>query len=101
MRAFRRLCTYRGDSRFSTWLYVLTRNHCLNALKKRHTEPVEDGEMMPDNLPGANGQGKFIWQWSGINLLSVNMWRLITGDPDARRKSVSWRFITVTGCPLR
>jgi RNA polymerase sigma-70 factor (ECF subfamily) len=56
LRAFRRLCTYRGDSRFSTWLYVITRNHCLNALKKRRTEPVEDGEMMPDNLPGVSGQ---------------------------------------------
>jgi RNA polymerase sigma-70 factor (ECF subfamily) len=56
LRAFRRLCTYRGDSRFSTWLYVITRNHCLNALKKRRTEPVEDGEMMPDDLPGTNGQ---------------------------------------------
>jgi len=51
LRAFRRLCTYRGNSRFSTWLFVLTRNHCLNALKKRHIEPVEDGERMPDNLP--------------------------------------------------
>jgi len=56
LRAFRRLCTYRGNSRFSTWLFVLTRNHCLNALKKRHIEPVEDGERMPDNLPGAHGQ---------------------------------------------
>ena len=56
LRAFRRLCTYRGNSRFSTWLFVITRNHCLNALKKRQTEPVEDGEIMPDDLPGTDGQ---------------------------------------------
>jgi RNA polymerase sigma-70 factor (ECF subfamily) len=57
LRAFRRLCTYRGNSRFSTWLYALTRNHCLNALKKRRTEPTDDaGELMPDDFPGAHGQ---------------------------------------------
>ena len=27
-RAYRSLHTYRGDSRFSTWLYVITRNQC-------------------------------------------------------------------------
>jgi RNA polymerase sigma-70 factor, ECF subfamily len=56
LRAFRRLCTYRGDSRFSTWLFVITRNHCLNTLKKRRTEPTDAGEMMPDDFPGAHGQ---------------------------------------------
>src|SRR5579859_2860531 len=55
LRAFRRLCTYRGNSRFSTWLFVMTRNHCLNALKKRRTDPTDGGEMMPDDFPGAHG----------------------------------------------
>jgi len=75
LRAFRRLCTYRGHSRFSTWLYVITRNHCLNALKKRHTEPVEDGEMMPDNVPGANGQEVHLAMERDQSFR--NMWRLI------------------------
>jgi RNA polymerase sigma-70 factor, ECF subfamily len=75
LRAFRRLCTYRGHSRFSTWLYVITRNHCLNALKKRHTEPVEVGEMMPDNLPGAHGQEIHLGMERDQSFR--NMWRLI------------------------
>lgn len=55
LRAFRRMHTYRGDSRFSTWLFAITRNHCLNSLKKRNTEPAETGEIMPDELWGSDG----------------------------------------------
>jgi len=75
LRAFRRLATYRGNSKFSTWLFVITRNHCLNALKKRHIEPVEDGETMPDDLPGADGQE--IHQAMERDQLFRSMWRLI------------------------
>ena len=75
LRIFRRLYTYRGHSRFSTWLYSITRNHCLNALKKRHTEPVEDGEIMPNDLPGANGQEVHLAMERDQSFR--NMWRLI------------------------
>ena len=39
LKAFRSIHTFRGDSQLSTWLYVITRNHCLNSLKKWKTEP--------------------------------------------------------------
>lgn len=40
----RKLHTFQGESRFTTWLYTLTRNHCLNALQSRPREqqPEED-----------------------------------------------------------
>jgi len=75
MRAFRRLSTYRGNSRFSTWLYAITRNHCLNSLKKRHTEPVEAGEIMPDDYPGADGHEVHLAMERDQSFR--NMWRLI------------------------
>lgn len=75
LRAFRRLSTYRGNSRFSTWLYAITRNHCLNSLKKRHTEPVAEGEMMPDDLPGADGHEVHLAMERDQSFR--NMWRLI------------------------
>jgi len=40
-KAFRSIHTFRGDSQLSTWLYAITRNHCLNALKKWKTEPYD------------------------------------------------------------
>jgi RNA polymerase sigma factor (sigma-70 family) len=39
VKAFRNLHTFRGDSQVSTWLYVITRNHCLNRLKRSRREP--------------------------------------------------------------
>ena len=56
MRAFRRLDTYQGNSRFSTWLYVITRNHCLNVIKKRTSEPSEESKAITSDFPGADGR---------------------------------------------
>jgi RNA polymerase sigma-70 factor (ECF subfamily) len=39
LRAYRHLDHYRGDCRFSTWLYVITRNVCMTVLQKRVNEP--------------------------------------------------------------
>jgi RNA polymerase sigma-70 factor (ECF subfamily) len=40
LRAFRNLDNYRGECRFSTWLYVIARNLCMTAIQKRSLEPV-------------------------------------------------------------
>jgi RNA polymerase sigma factor (sigma-70 family) len=52
LRAYRSFDTFRGDSRFSTWIYVITRNHCMTAMKKRAAEPAHidqsDAALVPD-----------------------------------------------------
>lgn len=35
LRAFEKLDSFEGNARFSTWLYTVARNHCLNSLKSR------------------------------------------------------------------
>jgi RNA polymerase sigma-70 factor (ECF subfamily) len=40
LRAYRNLDRYRGECRFSTWLYVITRNLCVSAVQRKHAEPL-------------------------------------------------------------
>jgi RNA polymerase sigma-70 factor (ECF subfamily) len=39
LKAFRALASFRGDAKFSTWLYTIARNHCFNAIKSRAATP--------------------------------------------------------------
>jgi|WetSurMetagenome_2_1015567.scaffolds.fasta_scaffold302345_2 RNA polymerase sigma-70 factor, ECF subfamily len=50
---FRRLDSFQGNSKFTTWLYTVSRNHCLNALKAKASRPqAENGEPLLADLSG-------------------------------------------------
>jgi RNA polymerase sigma-70 factor (ECF subfamily) len=51
LRAYRSLDNYRGECRFSTWLYVIARNLCMTALQKRASEPAWVGKAVAMDLP--------------------------------------------------
>ncbi len=56
LKVFRNLDSFRGDAKFSTWLYSITRNHCFNELKSRSTRPENTGDPILFDLPdGAEG----------------------------------------------
>lgn len=40
LKAFRHCASFRGDSRLSTWLFSIARNHCLNAIKRGHEQTI-------------------------------------------------------------
>jgi RNA polymerase sigma factor (sigma-70 family) len=45
-RAYQNLSSFQGQSKFSTWLFVIARNHCLNAVRanaRQATELTADG----------------------------------------------------------
>jgi RNA polymerase sigma-70 factor, ECF subfamily len=48
-RAYRHRHGFRGDAKFSTWLYAIARNHCLSAIRKI-ADPVDAGEVVPIRL---------------------------------------------------
>src|SRR5262249_194677 len=60
LRGFRSLSGFRGDSKFSTWLYTIARNHCFNEIKSRTVAPetTTDPTLLdvPDEAPDALAQ---------------------------------------------
>jgi RNA polymerase sigma-70 factor, ECF subfamily len=57
LKAFRSLESFRGDSKFTTWLYTITRNHCFNAQKARAARPEDDYEPMLLDTTAHSGPG--------------------------------------------
>jgi len=53
VKAYRALGRFRGDSSFSTWLYRITVNTCLNFRASRRPPAVELPDALPDRAPGA------------------------------------------------
>lgn len=78
LRAYRNLDHYRGECRFSTWLYVIARNLCMSALQKRASEPVWAAKAITIDLPD----------------LGATDVHAVVELEESRRKS--WRFIMDT-----
>jgi RNA polymerase sigma-70 factor (ECF subfamily) len=78
LRAFRNLDKYRGECRFSTWLYVIARNLCMSAIQKRSSEPVWVAKTTAMELPDRT---------------TVDVHSEIEAEETRRR---SWRFILDT-----
>ncbi|MEO5922584.1 MAG: sigma-70 family RNA polymerase sigma factor [Bryobacteraceae bacterium] len=78
LRAYRNLDKYRGECRFSTWLYVIARNLCFTAIQRRASEPVWIAKSQSTELPD----------------------RVTSGIHDAfeqeQQRQSNWRFILET-----
>jgi len=57
LKAYRRTSSYRGDSKVSTWLFSVTRNHCLSALKRRIADPLAASMPYPRLLCDVSATG--------------------------------------------
>ncbi len=51
LAAYRNLHSFRGDSKFSTWLYTIARNYCLSCVKARASAPPPASLL--DDIPDA------------------------------------------------
>ncbi len=56
LRVFQQSSKFSGQSAFSTWIYRLAANHCLNALKRRQRNPVVPILDTPDALLGSQSE---------------------------------------------
>jgi RNA polymerase sigma factor (sigma-70 family) len=53
LKAFQNLDSFRGQSKFTTWLYSIARNRCMDALKSRAATPLLAGEAALERVPDA------------------------------------------------
>ena len=51
IKAYKALDFFRGDAKFSTWLYTITRNHCINDAKRRAVRYEDKTESIEEDLP--------------------------------------------------
>jgi RNA polymerase sigma-70 factor, ECF subfamily len=59
LKAFVHLHTYRGESKVSTWLYAIARNHCLAFLRQQRRMPIHPTEGGRGTLEDANAMKAF------------------------------------------
>ncbi len=50
LKAYQRLDSFRGDSKFSTWLYTIARNHCMDALRMKSSAADRDAEPADESI---------------------------------------------------
>lgn len=50
LKAYQRLDSYRGTSKFTTWLYSIARNHCLDELRSRAVQPKATTDAVLDDF---------------------------------------------------
>lgn len=48
IKAFQGVHSFRRGSKFTTWLYSITRNHCMDELRSRKRQPQELGDFPED-----------------------------------------------------
>lgn len=46
LKAYRNLDSFRGDAKFSTWLFSISRNHCVNEMRSRSVRPEETSDTL-------------------------------------------------------
>src|SRR5579864_7901054 len=56
LKAFQRLDSFRGDSRFTTWLYTIARNHCMDELRLRAARPDETSDGVLEELADSRAE---------------------------------------------
>lgn len=50
LKLFVKLKTFKGKSKFSTWLYSFTYNHCVNYVNRSTAKKIEKQSVVTDNL---------------------------------------------------
>ena len=96
MKAYQALDNFQGEAKFSTWLYVIARHHCINAIRSRRekfaSQPVE--EMAEEGLGSNQGDQPGIDEQIDLHasLTSLRRWMKQELD-ETERQVVTMHFV--------
>jgi len=85
LRAYEKLDSYEGHSRFTTWLFVLTRNVCLSERRRRRPELVSDEQLSELEDRGPTPEAEFLQRAEHGALL-----RLMEIELDSTERRALW-----------
>jgi RNA polymerase sigma-70 factor, ECF subfamily len=72
VQAWRNLGGFRSDAAFSTWMYRVVTNRCLNMLRaRRRTEPLPDDREAPASRPDRIAEAR--WQVEDLKLAILRL----------------------------
>ena len=83
VQAWRNLGGFRADAAFSTWMYRIVTNRCLNMLRaRRRTEPLPDDREAPASRPDRIAEAR--WQ---VEDLKLARWSCVSSRAAPTRRS--------------
>jgi len=95
---YRKLKTFDGKSKFSTWLYTIVTNNCLMKLRRRKIQELEDPLEVYDDPPGDAGSMRRApiarWEETPADLLLVKELRSAL-DTAINKLPVDYRVVFV------
>ena len=83
LRAWRALPSFRGEARFSTWLYRIATNVCLNRRRQlRAQPPLAEDEALLENMPAGQAGPEAIL---AARDRKARLWQAVRSLPDRYR----------------
>ena len=87
VKIHRNLDSFRGNAKFSTWVYTIARNHCFSEARSRSTKPVEESsETLNFLASGTAGADTLLEQEAARKLMQEFMGRVL--DPTEKQVMV-------------
>ena len=88
-KAYQNLSSFQGQSKFSTWLFVIARNHCLNAARARARQATElKAEVEEDFLSAIPDSAPSPYAEAERQSASVELRNLLNEALDEKEKAV-------------
>lgn len=68
LRVFVKLASFKGKSKFSTWLYAFTYNHCVNYVTRNTAKKIEKKSVNPDSIENIGEEDDSTYEFQNMKV---------------------------------